>query len=521
MGLTLSGLSGGSGLDTNNMISELMKAQRMPLDKLVRSKQSLEWKRDEYRTINTKLNSLSNAVFDNFGLKNTFFSKSVSSSSSAVSVSGGTYSSSSIKIGSVTQLAKAASATSEGLTKTDGTKITSVDSKQTLAELGVSNDPAAVDENGNVSGGFSFALSAVQQDGTTTTENFSFDPATATLANVLSALNSSSLGVNAFFDSSTGKLALSSKHTGADSAITEVQGAGGNYAFKQAFGFSGADTDGTIAANGQNAVLNLNGVDTEQSSNTFDVNGLSVTLNSTFAAGSGTSVNIGVTNDTDKMFDKIKNFITQYNEYVSYANGKVTEKANSDFKPLTSEERSAMTEKDIENWEAKAKTGILGRDGLVRGSIGSLRSNFYEVSSGASNPDMKLISSIGITTAKGAKDGQLVIDEKKLREALSKDAEGVYSLLKGDGSNNGILDKVRASAKQTISSIEERAGNSSKTNGQFALGKDLNRIGNEMTKISKRLVTVEQNYRNRFGAMDSAIQKMNAQMSKFASQLGG
>jgi flagellar hook-associated protein 2 len=46
-----------SGLDIDKMVSDLMKAERMPLDKLQQKKTSLSWKTDLYREINTKLAS--------------------------------------------------------------------------------------------------------------------------------------------------------------------------------------------------------------------------------------------------------------------------------------------------------------------------------------------------------------------------------------------------------------------------------------------------------------------------------
>lgn len=44
-----------SGMDIDQMVKDLMKAERMPLDKLKQKKQVLEWQRDDYRTMNTLL----------------------------------------------------------------------------------------------------------------------------------------------------------------------------------------------------------------------------------------------------------------------------------------------------------------------------------------------------------------------------------------------------------------------------------------------------------------------------------
>ena len=44
-----------SGMDTESIVSQMMKAKRIPLDKLKQQKQTLEWKRDDYRAMNTML----------------------------------------------------------------------------------------------------------------------------------------------------------------------------------------------------------------------------------------------------------------------------------------------------------------------------------------------------------------------------------------------------------------------------------------------------------------------------------
>ncbi len=42
-------------MDTDQLVSDLMKAERMPLDKMKQKKQVMEWQRDDYRSMNTLL----------------------------------------------------------------------------------------------------------------------------------------------------------------------------------------------------------------------------------------------------------------------------------------------------------------------------------------------------------------------------------------------------------------------------------------------------------------------------------
>ena len=81
MPLRVSGLA--SGMDIDQLVSELMRAHRMRVDKSYQQRQILEWQREDYRTINSKLLALRNAAFD-MKLQGTFMGKSAFSSNSNV-----------------------------------------------------------------------------------------------------------------------------------------------------------------------------------------------------------------------------------------------------------------------------------------------------------------------------------------------------------------------------------------------------------------------------------------------------
>ena len=53
-----------SGMDIDQIVSDLMKAERMKVDKLYQQKQVMEWQKADYREINLKLRSLYNTSFD-------------------------------------------------------------------------------------------------------------------------------------------------------------------------------------------------------------------------------------------------------------------------------------------------------------------------------------------------------------------------------------------------------------------------------------------------------------------------
>ncbi len=73
----VSGISGSSGFDVDSTVSQLMKARRVPIDKLGQQKQILTWRRDTYKETNSKIVDFRNNKLFNFKLESTLKAKKV------------------------------------------------------------------------------------------------------------------------------------------------------------------------------------------------------------------------------------------------------------------------------------------------------------------------------------------------------------------------------------------------------------------------------------------------------------
>lgn len=114
---------------------------------------------------------------------------------------------------------------------------------------------------------------------------------------------------------------------------------------------------------GSNAVVTINGVDVERSTNSFTVDGISINL----LSETDTSSTITVTQDTDKIYDTVVKFIDDYNTLINSINELLDADAtHKDYAPLTSAQEEEMTESQIEKWETKAKEGLLRNDRCCR-----------------------------------------------------------------------------------------------------------------------------------------------------------
>src|SRR5699024_11460451 len=90
-----------------------------------------------------------------------------------------------------------------------------------------------------------------------------------------------------------------------------------------------------------------------------------------------------------------------------------------------------------------------------------------------------LLSQIGITTTGDYQDGgKLQIDEAKLKEALSNNADDVYKLFvnNSEGEGRGLINRFDDALDQTKRQIESKAGKSYQTTDNYSLGREMKRL---------------------------------------------
>ncbi|UII55608.1 flagellar filament capping protein FliD [Cytobacillus spongiae] len=348
---------------------------------------------------------------------------------------------------------------------------------------------------------------------------------------ILSKISNSKLGISAFYDEYSDKVTMTRKETG-DYHTNAYDPATGNLITQNhEIEFMGNNFLTNILnlnenqeKGGEDAKFTMNGLETGRHTNTFAVNGVTFTLKDTFQATDPT-VSIGTKTDTDKVFDSIKSFIDKYNETIDKVNKKISEDRYREYQPLTAEQRESLSEKEVEMWEEKAKSGLLRRDQNLSGLLDKMRSDFYAKVDFEGDSPYKQLATIGITTTNlyNVNKGKLEIDEAKLKEAINNDPDAVYKLFANDSDNyseKGIARRLRDSMTNAIVAIEETAGNDVKTNDQFTIGKNLNDIEDRVSDFERKLKEAEERYYRQFSAMEQAVQKMNQQSSYLMSQLG-
>src|SRR5699024_11555498 len=188
--------------------------------------------------------------------------------------------------------------------------------------------------------------------------------------------------------------------------------------FTKVLGLTGTETGGENARFTYN-----NGLTIESKDNSYTLNGITFEFHNVTEG----NARISVQTDVDQSFDKIMDFVNKYNELIYEMNKSQTEERFRDYLPLSEEQKADMTDKQIELWEEKAKSGMLRGEATIRNGMYELRGRLQaQVSNEGA---FSVLSSIGITTTANYLDGgKLEVDENKLKAALRENPDDVYNL---------------------------------------------------------------------------------------------
>lgn len=380
-----------------------------------------------------------------------------------------------------------------------------------------------------------------------------------TVNQMVSKINASDAGVKATYLSTSNKFSLISTETGSGRSITlgeeiydpttgdmTLDGANPDRSGDVAYLlFGGAGMD---RKDGEDAIMYVDfGTGEPQkmvsSSNTFELDGLKVTVSGTFggtkeADGSfkldnTQAVTFDASADTDKVTEKVKKFIEDYNALVKAINTQITTKPDKSYGPLSDAQKDEMDETSIENWEKKAKEGLLYNDSIMRDLSMDISGVMNQMlGGGVTYEDLE---EMGITMSEDLYDGgTLVFDEEKFKAAMNEDPEKVGRVFTGgDGVSKGLTTVVGDTLKQyatryrylnnnSYGRLVEEAGSDKMTLSlqNNTIYKQLKDMQETLTTLQTRLKSEQDRYIKQFTYMEQAISNMNSQ-SSYLSSLGG
>ena len=406
-----------------------------------------------------------------------------------------------------------------GITSTQSNKISTGSSLwENREKLGLGKDITKKDLNDALK---NFIVNGAKIDNIT---------ADTTVDGLLTAINNNKdAGVTAIYLDSANKFVLSSNEKGKGREIS----LGANPDKKDDAAnliFGGVSTDGS---DGEMSIL-YNGVQTTitSSSNTFSIDGLDIRATNTFNTGSATAeggVSFTASADTEKVTETVKKFIEAYNAMIDEVRTQATTKPDSNYKPLTDDQKNEMNETSIKNWEDKAKEGILYNSSALKDLDNATQGIFSSMMiNGVSYDDLE---KIGISFSDDyTAGGKIVFDEEKFKTAMDSDPEKVSDLFTG---THGIVNTIDSTLSTYATRYASKNGNSygvlieeagseklSLTLTNNSIYKELKDMQETITNLQSQLSTEQDRYISQFTQMERLINQMNSQ-SSYLSQLGG
>ena len=346
---------------------------------------------------------------------------------------------------------------------------------------------------------------------------------TKTVNDLLNTFKAS--GLNASYDSTQKRFFISSKTSGLENGFTiSATGSATTDLGNLGLGtidssYTGSNVDMAIIKPAD-ATFKYNGATMTSSTNTVTVNGLTLMLKGITATGE--TLNVGVDNNSQAVYDMVKDFVTKYNALLKEMNDDYDAPSSAGYDPLTDDQKASMTDDQITQWESKIKDSLLRRDGTLNSLVDSMRSNLGGTVN--VNGTMYSLASFGIKTANYTENGILHIDGNKddsltsastdkLMAAITDDPDTVMSVI------TKLAGNLYSSMTDSMSSIPNLRSAMTVYNDK-EMTSQITDYKSDLADMEKKLQDMEDRYYKQFSAMEEAMSKMNSQSSSLASMLG-
>ena len=281
---------------------------------------------------------------------------------------------------------------------------------------------------------------------------------------------------------------------------------------------------------GCDSEIYLNGIKYTGSSNSYSINGLNITAqvvtDTDGKVSDANAISITTSTDTQGIYDKIKDFLSQYNSLINEITSLYNADSAKGYEPLTDDEKDAMSDTEVEKWEQKIKDSLLRRDD----NLESLMSAMTSAMSGAVEVNGKkmYLSNFGIKTLgylnapKNQQNAYHIDGDEddanssgnadKLMTAITSDPDTVINFMQGLASNlyNSVHKKMQTSSLSSIYTVY----NDKEMASEYSDYTDL------IKKWEEKLQDKEDYYYKKFSSMETALSKLNSQTSSLSGLFG-
>ncbi len=554
-----------SGMDTESIVSQLVQAKSTKVDKLKGDKQKIEWKQEIWKDLNSKLYSFYSKSLDNIRTKGSFNKMKASIvDTSIASVSANNTAVTGTQTLAVKQLAKSGYITGgkinnpnankgdysilalDGVSGNLGSgadiKLTIGDKEETLTLTSsmTLNDVANLFSEKGLNANYDatnqrFFISSKESGAAA---NFRITATDEASQSVLDALGLSANGRTAYTDNNGAEWSIKDNGDGTYSCI-DSEGNEDSTKYNsieellQGAGLTATEkAGGWTKIEGQDAIIELNGAEFSSSTNSFNINGLSVTaqkVSESYIEDGKTryvTTNVSTDKDVDAIYNMIKDFFKEYNDLIKEMDTRYNADSAKDYNVLSEDEKSSMSEEEIEKWNEKIKDSLLRRDDNLSSDINMFKDAMSQ--SFMIYGTRYSLSSFGINTlsyflAGDNEKGVFHIDgdpddtntsgqPDKLKEMIGSNLEDVTDFFHelADGLYQKITAATKHSDYRSVYSMYD----------DKTLQKEYDDMEKDISDEEQKLADLEDKYYDQFSAMETALAKLQDKQNALGQLLG-
>lgn len=274
---------------------------------------------------------------------------------------------------------------------------------------------------------------------------------------------------------------------------------------------------------GQNSVITLNGVEYTSYNNSLTVNGMTITA----MEQTDKEVTLSTSMDTDGIYDMIKGLFTEYNSLINEMDTLYNAESSKGYDPLTAEEKEALSDDEVEEWEKKIKDSLLRRDSTLNSVASAMKSVMLK---GVSvNGRQMYLSDFGIETlgyykAKENERSAYHIDGDEddvstkankdvLRSMIATDPDTVTQFFVGLANNmhDTLFEKMSASKMSSALTVYN----------DKQMKEEYDSYTEKIKKEEDKLNALMDKWYAKFSAMETAMAKLESKNNSLSSLFGG
>lgn len=535
-----------SGMDTESIVSQLVKTKSTKVTNLKNEQKKLEWKQTAWQDLNSKIYNMYSKTLSNLRLTSAYSKKSTVSSDSTkatvVASEGAVNGTQTLKVNKLAKSGYLTGAKLDGKTSTttgtDGKDVTKVVNWETTDKL------SEIDSN--LTGKTISITTGSGTDAKTTDIEITAD---MTINDLVAKFKDA--GVNASFDTTNQRFFINSTGTGSaknftltsdDSTALASLGLDPNTTYTDING----SKNSCVKIEGQDAEIVLNGATFVSDSNTFSINGLTInTLGVT-----DEEISLVTSTDYDGIYNTIKDFLTEYNDLINEMDKLYNADSARKYDMLTNDEKDSMTDDEVEQWEDKIKSALLRKDNSLYNVMNTLTTTmmdgYYE--NNLSDKQKKNMSASEISAwykENGGKKHYLsdygigtlryfeAQDNEHHAYHINGDADDEFTSTKEDKLKAAIAEDPEGTAnffatlcKTLYSKLDETMSESTEYSSIYKvyndkqLKKDYKDYTKKISDAEDELNDYEDRWYNKFSKMEVALSKLQSQTSSISSMLG-